>query len=167
MVYGAIRGTLRYCLATTSDCQKADFKYYFLGVRIAIPIIVPASQPSVIDNSDHSVTDSKTGLTWVASSTTAMTWTEAKHHCAELRFGGHGDWRLPTKDELIALWDHGGFHASSGRLVWSSEIAGDMVPDRETMVLAIDFLNSRTLHVPPTYPDGNIPRHFVLCVRKQ
>lgn len=34
-----------------------------------------------------------------------VTWPDAEQYCAELELGGHGDWRLPTLDELETLSD--------------------------------------------------------------
>jgi len=39
-----------------------------------------------------------------ASSEFAATWYEAKERCAEMRIGGVGGWRLPSKEELHAMY---------------------------------------------------------------
>jgi hypothetical protein len=36
-----------------------------------------------------------------------MTWDDAMKFCEELKFDGHSDWRLPTRVELLALYDNG------------------------------------------------------------
>jgi hypothetical protein len=48
--------------------------------------------------------DLKTGLTWQVSPTGGpMKWAAAKSHCARLKLGDSGGWRLPTIDELRSL----------------------------------------------------------------
>jgi hypothetical protein len=50
--------------------------------------------------------DSATGLTWaVKDNGTAVSPNEAFNYCKSLRSGGFSDWRLPTIDELEALYD--------------------------------------------------------------
>lgn len=62
------------------------------------------------DNDDGTVTDRKTGLRWVkdifeAGFGRGLTWHEAKQLC-EHRIPGLGSgWRLPTKEEMMALLD--------------------------------------------------------------
>ena len=44
------------------------------------------------------------GLVWQANpSQVAMSWADAKAYCAKLDLAG-GGWRLPTKEELLALY---------------------------------------------------------------
>lgn len=50
---------------------------------------------------------SAVGLVWQKEPPAAgMSWADAKAHSAQLDLGGRG-WRLPTKDELKALYDSG------------------------------------------------------------
>ena len=53
------------------------------------------------------VTDRATGLTWQTDGCAyPITWPRAFQYVGQLnaaRFGGHGDWRLPTVDELASL----------------------------------------------------------------
>lgn len=66
-----------------------------------------------IDNKNGTITDNKTGLTWVKNPHTdlpekfksGMPWQQAIDACKELDFAGHKDWRLPTAEELISLID--------------------------------------------------------------
>jgi hypothetical protein len=61
------------------------------------------------DNGDGTVTDTLTGLMWQqATPVLVMDWATAKSYCATtLRQGGHADWRLPAKIELLSLADYG------------------------------------------------------------
>lgn len=50
--------------------------------------------------------DAATGLDWqTIPFPDRMTWYEAKIVCRALRLGGHDDWRLPTRAELLTLVD--------------------------------------------------------------
>jgi hypothetical protein len=50
--------------------------------------------------------DSATGLTWaVKDNGISVSPNEASDYCSSLRSGGYSDWRLPTIDELEALYD--------------------------------------------------------------
>jgi hypothetical protein len=50
--------------------------------------------------------DSATGLTWTVKDTNAaMSINQASEYCSGLRLGGYSDWRLPTIEELEALFD--------------------------------------------------------------
>jgi len=67
-----------------------------------------------IDNKNGTITDTKTGLTWVKNPHTDlpekfkehMNWQQAIDACKELSFAGHKDWRLPTVEELRELVDY-------------------------------------------------------------
>jgi hypothetical protein len=71
-----------------------------------------------VDNGDGSVTDTKTGLMWEKLSDdgsihdydNVYTWNEAfSVHVAGVnqeQFAGHGDWRVPTANELQTLADY-------------------------------------------------------------
>jgi hypothetical protein len=56
---------------------------------------------------DGIVTDTHTGLQWSQEDTTAkaVPWAAAEAACRALRLGGHDDWRLPTRTELLTLVD--------------------------------------------------------------
>lgn len=68
----------------------------------------------IIDNKNGTVTFKSTGLTWqkcsvgqtwagetCSGNATEMSWNEAMK--ISVNFAGHNDWRLPTKEELLAL----------------------------------------------------------------
>ena len=65
------------------------------------------------DNNDGTVTDQTTELTWIKEDTWQseakwVTWDEAKDHIQNLcgnRFCGKNDWRFPTNDEILSLYD--------------------------------------------------------------
>jgi hypothetical protein len=71
--------------------------------------VPPATSPSgYLDVGDGTVTDGTTNLMWEqVVSTTSLTWSAAQQYCATLTLGGHADWRLPTKIELVSIVDFG------------------------------------------------------------
>jgi len=60
------------------------------------------------------VLDTKTNLMWANRDSGAnINWKSAKNYCASYRSGGYTDWRTPTKDELIGLYDSSKSKASA------------------------------------------------------
>jgi hypothetical protein len=50
--------------------------------------------------------DSATGLTWtVQDNGSSLSPNQAGDYCSSLQLDGHSDWRLPTIDELEAIYD--------------------------------------------------------------
>ncbi len=76
------------------------------------------------------VTDTKTGLEWVAGPDREMTWNEAKVWVKSLNIVGTG-WRMPTIKELATLYKKGKgtrnmtyLLETSGWLIWSGDTKG-------------------------------------------
>ncbi|MBN2575722.1 MAG: DUF1566 domain-containing protein [Deltaproteobacteria bacterium] len=103
---------------------------------------------SYTDNGDGTVTDNVTGLMWqqaVAPGT--YDWEGAKAYCPTLTLAGHGDWRLPTRIELVSLVDLGRsnpaidttyFPGTPSTEFWSSSpLAGSSLPSRAWYVSVI------------------------------
>ncbi|KPL70767.1 hypothetical protein ADN00_17990 [Ornatilinea apprima] len=56
------------------------------------------------DNGDGTISDSCTGLMWQqAENAEEMNYEDAVAFCKNLILAGNSDWRLPTKEELVAL----------------------------------------------------------------
>ena len=91
------------------------------------------------------VLDTRTNLMWAAKDNGSnISWQDAKSYCENYRGGGHTDWRMPTQDELVGLYDNtitntnppangcnGGYHLTN--LIhltcccpWASETRGSM-----------------------------------------
>ncbi len=54
-------------------------------------------------------TDPATGLTWQRSDSgdnNDLTWQQAVNYCRSNSSGGYSDWRLPTVDELLGIYDN-------------------------------------------------------------
>ena len=60
------------------------------------------------DNGNGTVTDLNTGLIWQKDDDgTTRFWSVAKSYCENLEIGGHTDWRLPSRRELLLLVSFG------------------------------------------------------------
>jgi hypothetical protein len=55
------------------------------------------------------VTDNLTGLVWARNANMCgkTSWSNAIDYCNNLDYGGHSDWRLPNRSELLSLIDIG------------------------------------------------------------
>ncbi|MBF0227940.1 MAG: PEGA domain-containing protein [Desulfobacterales bacterium] len=57
-------------------------------------------------NGDYIVLDTSTKLIWAAKDNGSdINWNNAKKYCDTYSSAGYSDWRLPTQDELAALYD--------------------------------------------------------------
>ena len=67
---------------------------------------VKARDGRFIAYEDGTVLDTKTKLMWAARDNGSdINWTDAKKYCESYRGGGYADWRMPTREELSALFD--------------------------------------------------------------
>jgi hypothetical protein len=72
--------------------------------------------------------DAKPGFEWVAGPDRDTTWDEAQSWVQSLTIGG-GGWRMPTMEELKALYQQGDLTVlanASGIWVWSGETKGSL-----------------------------------------
>jgi hypothetical protein len=65
---------------------------------------------------------SQGGLTWMPINSSTKTWSDANSYCTNTAINGQNGWRLPTKDELKALYDSGAMKGQGWTLLytWSS-----------------------------------------------
>jgi len=57
--------------------------------------------------SNGTVKDLTTGLMWAASDNGGpISWNDAKTYCENYGGGGYTDWRMPTNEELKAIYNH-------------------------------------------------------------
>ncbi|MDP3244245.1 MAG: DUF1566 domain-containing protein [bacterium] len=75
-----------------------------------VPSAVPAKETArdgrFIAYDNGTVLDTRTNLMWAAKDNGSnITWVNAKSYCENYRGGGYTDWRMPTQDELVGLYD--------------------------------------------------------------
>ena len=73
-----------------------------------------------VDNSDGTILDRLTDLTWEKSiSQTAVTWEDAILYCENLNLGKNTDWRLPNVKEIRSLSDENKVQPSVNNTIFS------------------------------------------------
>jgi hypothetical protein len=73
-----------------------------------------------VDNSDGTILDRLTDLTWEKSiSQTAVTWEDAILYCENLNLGKYTDWRLPNVKEIRSLSDENKVQPSVNNTIFS------------------------------------------------
>jgi hypothetical protein len=60
---------------------------------------------SYTDNGNGTVTDANTGLVWQQGEPGTKSWAAAITDCDGLDLGGQTDWRLPSRKELLSIYD--------------------------------------------------------------
>ncbi|SVC07173.1 uncharacterized protein METZ01_LOCUS260027 [marine metagenome] len=121
------------------------------GIAVFFFSIILCGQPlhagPIVDNKNGAVSDKGTGLMWQMGDSflelgKGVNWYEALEYVEgknAANFAGHNDWRIPTLDELNALWDSAlptrnkddeaiglpkGFEAGGSYWLWTSNERG-------------------------------------------
>ncbi|NCC25417.1 MAG: DUF1566 domain-containing protein, partial [Deltaproteobacteria bacterium] len=110
---------VRFSNGYLSHAEKVGYKY----VRA-----VRAGHPGYFEHSfvvgDGTVTDTGTGLMWQqATMEGTFTWEGALSACENLVLGGHRDWRLPNRNELLSLVDYSAYNPSIDAGVFSDTVS--------------------------------------------
>ena len=119
-------------------------------------------------------TDPAPGLTWTkADNGSDVNWNQASTYCSNLRLGEFSDWRLPTIDELQAIYDPGidihGYWPNGTEATW--HVKGNLKPSglhwSSTLKNAkeawyFSFWNGNRY----SYSLGNYSLFRALCVRR-
>ncbi len=77
----------------------------FLITILSLFVCCSTGYAELVDNSDGTVTDTKTGLMWQKAEAGIMTWKAALAYSDTLVLAGFSDWRLPDLKELQSLAD--------------------------------------------------------------
>jgi hypothetical protein len=140
-----------------------------------------AQSQSVVTPAPEHWIDSSTGLIWaVRDNGEDVTWGKAIKYCQKLSLAGYSDWRLPSIDELQAIYDDSGFTAPhpkdsmpalagkakgglllTGNREWSSSRVRDDRGHRTGYAWQFDFPHGRRWKDPIGY-NANLR---ALCVR--
>lgn len=122
--YGEI---IRVALAddTDGDLMVSDNNGEFFS---KIKSAVASRDGRFIAYFNGTVSDTRTNLMWAAKDNGRdINWADAKSYCENYRGGSYTDWRMPTQDELAALYTSGA-HENKIKLtnnwVWASETRG-------------------------------------------
>jgi len=89
----------------TNTFQTGDDWYYRKGIQWPLPRFVVQVDTNV-------VLDALTGLMWARNANLggSKSWSSAIDYCEALDYGGHTDWRLPNRRELMSLVSDGAFN---------------------------------------------------------
>lgn len=119
-------------VSTTMGGSATAFGYNFADGRIkGYPISSPRGETlqyvryvrgnssyginAFVDNSNGTITDNATGLTWMqADSGAGMNWGDALNYCEGSTASGFDDWRLPSAKELQSIVDYSRSPATTG-----------------------------------------------------
>lgn len=112
-------------------------------------------------------TDTATGLTWTGSDSGApVTFIQANYYCSHLELGSNRGWRLPTIDELQALFggpaNANGFHVKGPLKLTGWEWSSTLGKERGE-AWALDFGDGGKASI--VMGDSGLNR--ALCVLKQ
>jgi hypothetical protein len=80
-------------------------KYSSVSPSILEPGVV-ARDGRFVAYGNGTVKDTETGLMWAAKDNGEdINWNDAKRYCESYRGGGYTDWRMPTRNEYVGLYD--------------------------------------------------------------
>ena len=113
------------------------------------------------------VLDTQTNLLWASKDNGSnINWEDAKAFCENYEAAGYNDWRMPTKEELMSLYDrfifgNNGYHLTklitlTGSYPWTSNVQG-------SEALVVGFGKDRQMWFPESVSHQS--RNRVLPVR--
>jgi len=92
-----------------------------------VMVLAQAGIGSVTARAQATWTDPATGLMWArADSGEDQNWKQAGAYCAHLKLDGYSEWRLPTIDELAAIYDPTQWVGCGNRIKGEIDISGSM-----------------------------------------
>ena len=96
--------------------MKNSFSFFIFQLSLILGLSVNVFAD--FTKSNGVVTDTKTSLQWQddysdnGDNVKQTTWTSAIDYCEALSLGGHSDWRLPNKKELLSIVDYSSYNPS-------------------------------------------------------
>lgn len=141
------------------------------GSFVNLPHSIAASEEArdgrFIAYDDGTVWDSQSNLLWASRDNGSnINWSDAESYCKTYDGGGYQQWRLPTKDELVTLYNrsifgNNGYHLTklitlSGSYPWTSDVQG-------SQALVVGFVTDREMWFPESLTHKS--RNRVLPVR--
>ncbi len=89
------------CPMPSEDFYGQDAQYAILGICEPQNLTIKA-----LISSEKIVVDNNTGLEWQQTfPEETYLWRNAKTYCENLNYGGYSDWRLPSAQELLSIFD--------------------------------------------------------------
>ncbi len=74
-------------------------------ILIVLMLVLVGWVPLVVAEERLIFADKTTGLMWQEQDNGSdISWPDAKVYCEQLQYGGFGDWRMPTQDELATIY---------------------------------------------------------------
>ncbi len=97
----------RKALAEEQRKLEEERKQLAMAQRPSVPTAKEIKRDGrFIAYNDGTVLDTRTNLMWAAKDNgSGINWANAKSYCENYRGGGYSDWRMPTQDELVGLYD--------------------------------------------------------------
>ena len=141
---GVICTGLTKCFNSSAEieCPVEGAAYFGQDAQYAeLGFCIPQSFSVKNVSGQNIVADNNTGLEWQpAISEEHYTWDDALDYCENLTYAGSGDWRLPTKTELLTIYDASGLspYFKETNVVWSSSWRNE--PDE---AWAVSFSNGQ------------------------
>jgi hypothetical protein len=142
------------------------------------PVASGAPNPHSYDLATAGVVrDNVTALDWEQGHSEALSWRAATTYCADLDLGGHSDWRVPTRIELVSLLDFSrtnppldatAFPSTVGPTFWTSSVLAELPNSTNPMsVWVMDIVAAGTTgtRMSAPYPSGTSLTARVRCVR--
>jgi hypothetical protein len=75
-------------------------------VLISLVALSSIGQAAFNDNGDGTIGDDSTELTWQKTDTVVGNFDSSMQYCQDLNYGGYDDWRMPSVQEIITLFDY-------------------------------------------------------------
>jgi hypothetical protein len=73
--------------------------------RMPNPFSAGLPNPARLTATGGTAFDELTGLAWDVAVTAKVTWEDGLRHCQASTVGGHNDWRMPSRVELVSIMD--------------------------------------------------------------